>query len=170
MTKLAFKQIHISHAELKELVSYDAETGVISWKKPRTKVSVGTECGTVKPNGYRVIAIMGHLYRAHRLAWFYQTGEWPETEMDHINGVRSDNRFSNLRLASRSQNGFNKAIRKDSKVGHKNVISYPNWGIHYARFQVRGTTHSFGPFKTVDEAAAVAIEKRIELHREFAHH
>src|SRR6202035_4009666 len=101
-------EILLTAERLREFIHYDPLTGVFTWlvlpvcRGPRfvgrgpNQVRVGGIAGCVsKSNGYRRIKIGGHPYCAHRLAWLYMTGTWPKDEIDHINRVRSDNRFCN---------------------------------------------------------------------------
>jgi hypothetical protein len=96
----------LTQARLKELLHYDPESGAITWaSRPSSRVKVGMLAGKVHPTqGYRQVRADKSLYYAHRLAWLYMTGEWPAADVDHINHVRDDNRWSNLRGATRSQN------------------------------------------------------------------
>lgn len=162
-------QPRITVSELKELINYDPDTGEIRWKKGRPGASSGNLAGTLKPSGYVIVLIKRKLYRAHRIAWFYMTGEFPTKEIDHINGNKSDNRFCNLRLADKTQNNWNKKVRKDSKVGIKNVLYFPNFKKYYVRINANKQKHQFGPFDTIEEAAKVAEAQRAVLHAEFAH-
>ena len=168
--KIYEKQQFLNQSSLKELVLYDPETGIFVWKKGRAGASAGKKIGCLKPSGYIVALVNGKLHRLHRLAWLYTTGEWPKHEIDHINGNRSDNRFCNLREATKAQNNWNKKVRKDSKVGVKNVIYYPKWGAYYVRITANKITQNFGPFKTKDEAEKVSLEKRKEIHGDFSSH
>jgi len=161
------KQAFLNQELLKELVDYNPDTGVFAWKKIRRGVSCNKKVGTVKPNGYIVVLINRKLYRLHRLAWLYMTGKWPDNEIDHINGNRADNRFCNIRQATKAENNWNKKVRKDSTTGIKNVLYYPNYQTYYVKITANNVSHSFGPFKTKDEAASVAKEKRIEIHKNF---
>jgi len=96
----------MNQEQLTQLAHYDPETGVFT---RLCGVKRGHPAGSVKPNGYvRINFGRGPLYAAHRLAWLYMTGEWPKHQIDHINRVRSDNRFCNLRDVSVSLNALNK--------------------------------------------------------------
>jgi len=88
----------LTQQRLKELLHYDAETGRFTWLKSRQCVKAGAPAGSVhKDKGYVNIRVDLRLYRAHRLAWLYAFGSWPTAELDHINGIKTDNRLSNLR-------------------------------------------------------------------------
>lgn len=95
-------------AELMALLAYDPATGAFVWRVRRGNHAVaGSEAGFVHPSGYRYIRVLGRRYSAHRLAWLYVFGFWPKQQIDHVNGVRSDNRISNLREVSQRENAQN---------------------------------------------------------------
>ena len=104
MAKTLEDDFPLVHANLLEIMDYDKETGVFTWKKQRRGVRVGVPLGTCNGYGYLRITVLGQSYYAHRLAWFYVHGEWPSDEIDHINSIRKDNRICNLREATTSEN------------------------------------------------------------------
>ena len=107
---------------LREVLSYNPETGSWVWAKTLSIRRVaGCIAGDVKPNGYRFIGIDGHRYRAHRLAWFYMTGEWPPMQIDHWDNNRSNNAWRNLRLATNKNNQANSRRPKNNTSGFKGV-------------------------------------------------
>jgi len=102
---------------LREVLHYDPETGAWTWLvAPRKGRSyVGQRAGALKDDGYRIIGIDGVRYRSNRLAWLYMTGAWPEADVDHRDRAsRGDDRWTNLRAATRSQNQGN-AIGKGKR-------------------------------------------------------
>jgi hypothetical protein len=111
----------ITQERLKELLSYDPDTGVFIWKIRKGRCAAGTIAGrnlnTTRGKTYRIIVIDRRHYYAHWLAWMYAHGMFPAVEMDHINGNGSDNSISNLRPVTRSQNMKNTRLRKDNKSG-----------------------------------------------------
>lgn len=108
----------VTRERLIELLNYDPETGIFFWKKPTASwLRCGDLAGSATKDGAVRIKIDGRLYLAHRLAWLYFYGDWPERCIDHINRDRSDNRISNLRLASRVENGQNSNVQKNNKSG-----------------------------------------------------
>ena len=94
----------ITQDDLKSLLTYDPDTGEFRWRFSRPRCAKGALAGTASYHGYTVIKINGRSYRAHRLAWLYEYGRWPNGELDHINRRRSDNTIANLREVSRFVN------------------------------------------------------------------
>src|SRR5690348_8622850 len=109
----------LTQERLRECLSYEPRMGDFTWHKSRCRVKVGDMAGTPHPDGYVQINIGGRLYLAHRLVWLHVYGEWPIAYLDHINGVRDDNRLINLRPATHSQNKANSRCRRDSRSGLK---------------------------------------------------
>lgn len=115
--------MELTQKELKRLLNYDPETGFFWWKvRPSNNIYVGDRAGHVQETkGYRNIHIKGKLYKAHRLAWLYCYGAFPEGNLDHINRDRDDNRISNLRVAPGSLNNYNSGISRNNTSGVKGV-------------------------------------------------
>lgn len=102
-------------------------------------------------HGYWQISVFGVRYKAHRLAFLYMTGAWPVADVDHINRIRDDNRWKNLREATRAQNVANAPARKNSRSGVRGVCLTPKgWK---AQIKVSGKNKHIGYFKSVDAAA-----------------
>jgi AP2 domain. len=160
----------ISHIELKELFEYRPETGEFICLTQRAKRSrVGSVAGSLdRSTGYHRIRIGAHTYSTHRLAWLYVTGEWPQHELDHINGERADNRWQNLREATHQQNAFNRKLRSDNSSGHRRVRWNKQCG-KWQAFCTRAGKHThLGLFATLEEAVAARDAAEAELaHREF---
>ena len=158
----------IERSELMRLVDYDPETGVFTWKvKTCRKVLVGKKVGSLNRLGYVQIKINKVFYYGHRLAWFCFYGQWPEQEIDHINGNPSDNRIINLRLANRSQNNQNRGARVDCASGIRGVMRRKDTGRWKAEIRVNKKSISLGCFDSIESAAAA---RRIAEQKYFTHH
>ena len=127
----------LTQAKLKSLINYNPVTGEFS----RAGYA---KCGTLTYQGYLAIQVAGKRYYAHRLAWFYMTGKWPEDEIDHKNRIRNDNRWENLREADRYLQSTNRSGYKWAIRG----ISYQKGGWN-ARI---GRKHYVGRFKCLGKA------------------
>lgn len=136
---------------LKSVLSYDQLSGIWTWLvEADLKTNIGDTAGSVCPDGYLVIGINNKIYRAHRLAWLYMTGEWPEFELDHENRIRNDCRWVNIREASRQQNMRNATVKSNNKSGIKGIRRRHNkWE---SRIKVNGKAIALGSFSSAEEA------------------
>lgn len=151
----------ITQFELKQILTYDSKTGLFHNKE-------GSIVGHRNPLGYVRIYIKSKLYSASRLAWLYETGEWPKKEIDHINGVRDDNRFDNLREASRSQNCYNKSLMSNNTSGHKGVSWRKSGSCWQAIITVNKKQKHLGYFSDLNEAIEARKKAEKTYHGEFA--
>ncbi len=119
---------------LKERLQYCCETGLFTHKTNTTRKRIGDLAGYSHSRGYRHIMVYGKEYKAHRLAFLYMEGSIPD-EVDHINRIRDDNSWSNLRPADRVLNTQNVGVRKDNKHGVRGLSQKPCGGWLY-RHQV----------------------------------
>lgn len=152
---------------LRELVSYDAESGVFTRIKTdrRNTRYLGpiphNPCG----NGYAYIGVEGKRYPAHRLAWLYVQGRWPDDDIDHINGNRTDNRLSNLRAVSREVNNQNRRkTRSNNKCGLMGVSWHTHSRCWRARIMIRGKEIPLGHFDSKEQAYAAYLDAKRSLH------
>lgn len=162
---------HLTQEYLKSLLHYSAETGVFTWCVTRARsgaAPAGACAGHVHHSGYRVIKIDQHKYQAHRLAWLYTHGEFPPHDIDHINGLRGDNRIVNLRPATRMQNSMNRDKNKNNTVGYKCVIF--RRGAYEASTSIGGRRKHVGSFKTIENAVTAQRLAEAIHWGEFARH
>jgi len=153
---------------VRELLSYDAETGAFTWLKTASnRRKQGEIAGCLcKRSGYVLIGYRGRIYKASRLAWLYVHGEWPSGVIDHINGNRADDRISNLREATQGQNVRNRGKQKNNSSGFKGVSAHQ--GKWVARLTIDGKTIRASGFDT-PELAANEYSKMARLyHGDFA--
>lgn len=156
--------MELTQSELQETLSYDPETGLFHWKKPRKKVVVGAVAGTTDKNGYRVIKLQQRLYFAHRLAWLYVYGRWPDGLIDHRDHDPGNNRISNLRECNNSQNQQNRrGADRTSKTGVLGVS--PQVNMFIATICAEGRQIYLGHFQTVEEASFAYQEAKKAYHR-----
>lgn len=158
----------LTHRRLLQVLRYDPETGKFFWKiRAARRIHVGDEAGA-DHEGYVVISLDGTEYRAHRLAWFYTTRRWPRRDVDHRNLIRNDNRWDNLRNASRRQNCQNRPLAKRNKVGIKGVVYRKDAKKFRAVIKVNGKYTHLGYF-TEAKAAGEAYKRAAAKHfGEFA--
>lgn len=170
------KKQRASAEQLRELLHYDPATGVLTWK-PRdislfkskrdwliwnTRFAGKQAMTATNEHGYFVGRVFRVLYKAHRVVWAIVHGNHPK-EIDHINGVRSDNRLANLRDVDRSNNMRNAARRKDNSTGVTGVSVSKATGKYRAQINTGETYISLGYFDTVAKAAAARKEAEAAL-------
>lgn len=158
----------ITHEELKMRFNYDPDTGHFTRLVQGNGKWAGQIAGCTMRNGYVKIEINKHPYLAHRLAWFYVHKEWPKTNIDHVNRDPSDNRISNLRLATASQNGCNRKGKAGSRSGVKGVHWQPQARRWRSAIAINGQSKHLGYFDTIDEARAAYADAAFRLHGVFA--
>ena len=122
--------------------------------------------GSLHWTGYRYVTVLGCAYPEHWLVWFYVKGVWPRAFLDHRNGVRDDNRWSNLREASRKQNNENARTRKDNKTGTRGVCWDNTEGKWRAYLYHNKKQINLGHFHEIEEArlARLAAERKFFTH------
>jgi hypothetical protein len=160
----------ITQEELKELLNYNPETGIFTWKvSPARQVFFGDIAGTKRKDGYIQIKVKNELILSHRLAWIYMYGYLPKY-IDHINGQRDDNRIINIREVSNQQNSLNSKISKNNTSGIKGVYWDKSRNKWVARLFVNGQCKFFKRFDDIDLAKLVIEEVRIKYHGKYANH
>jgi hypothetical protein len=159
----------------RDRLSYDPLNGVLTWIKPVAKrIKVGDSVTGVSGDGsiHTTITINGKhkFFKAHQLAWLMTTGHLPVKHIDHINGVKTDNRWCNLREATISECLCNTGKRKDNTSTFKGVTFWPKRNKFKAQITLNGKYHYLGIFRTAEEAYAAYCKAAKALHGEFANH
>lgn len=169
----------LTQDRLKQLLNYDPGTGKFTWKaRPITAENsrtdnvwntrfAGKSSGWARADGYLGMTVDRKKHQAHRLAWLYVYGAFPVGDLDHKNGVRSDNAIGNLRESSRSQNTANGKVRVTNKIGLKGV-SQINGGRFYARVNRGSRRFYLGSYDTAEAAHAAYCYAAQKLFGEFS--
>jgi hypothetical protein len=160
---------------VRSILDYDPNTGVFRWRVRADRAknwntrNAGKVAGTTHPDGYILIQIeKGAHYGAHVLAWLYMMGEWRPGGVDHLHGLRGDNRFSELRAATSVDNGCNKTMQKNNRTGIIGVwfnMQRGKWEASISR-DGRRVWRKF--FPTLEDAASARHSALAEIHGEFA--
>lgn len=166
---------------VRSILDYDPETGIATWrpKPPRTRLDrtfntrfAGKAAGSRhKTYGYLCVGINRRVYYLQQIIWLHYYGEWPALLVDHSDGDRVNNRITNLRLATYSQNGRNRGMQANNTSGYKGVC-FDAYGLRIKRWMASiydGKYHIYlGRFATREEAAAAYREAALRLHGEFS--
>lgn len=155
----------LTQARLKELLHYDPETGIFTWRVIKSnKISSDLIAGTAHSQGYISIGIDRKHYLAHRLAFLYMQGSWPINDVDHKNGKRNENVWKNLRQSTRTLN------LENQRAAHKNNIYSGLLGAYkcrnrwQAKIQTKGQCIFIGAFATAMEAHLAYVDAKRKLH------
>lgn len=140
----------LTRERLRELLGYDPESGIFVWRAHRRNGRNGTKAGRVTRKGYVRITVDGKSYAAHRLAWLYTNGVLPDMQIDHINGVRADNRLQNLRLATQTQQNMNRAPNKNKTT--KGITWHARRNRWQAQIMLGGKNHYLGLYSSPEMA------------------
>ena len=157
----------LTQARLREVLEYSPESGAFIWKLSMSSTGLkGSEAGVIASNGYVKIRVDGRLYLAHRMACLYMTGDWPADLIDHIDGKRSNNAWSNLRNANKSENAQNlrKAQSNNKSTGMLGVYRSgkgDRWG---AQITINGVNHRPSFHDTPEAAHQAYLKLKMELH------
>lgn len=146
-----------------DFIDYNPETGIAIWKKRTSnRIVVGRQVGSLAKTGYLETQVNGVRILVHRMVWELMNGEIPlGYQIDHINGVRTDNRLSNLRVVSPSGNSMNSAMRSNNTSGHVGVCWAAKDNAWLARIGVCGREVFLGNFKNLDDAVKARKEAEI---------
>ena len=148
----------ITQERLKSLLTYDPDTGNFA------RVKTGAHAGKVHKNGYVRVSVCDKLYLAHRLAWFYTHGKWPDSCIDHINRKRDDNRIANLRVVSKSENQHNRSINQNNKSGRTGVNWFAPKQRWRAYIKINGRIKHLGWFQNLPDAIAARASAEKTYH------
>ena len=166
-TKASSEGIALTQERLRYLLHYDPETGDFKWRFLRGGVREG-KCGRVNHWGYREICVDKKLYRAHRLAFLYMTGEFPTKDVDHINRNKGDNRWRNLREVTMSQNMCNVPLKPSNTTGFIGVVWDKDRNKWRAQIRVNGKKTNLGRFDNVEDAIKAHDQAAADAFGEFA--
>ena len=152
---------------LRQLFHYDPHSGIITWKvSTSNRVKVGQEAGCITVQGYRSINVKNRRIPAHRIAYAIFYNEWPDDEVDHINGARHDNSIKNLRCVSSTENRQNTKIYSNNKSGQIGIFwnkKNKNWR---ARITVNKKVIEIGSFKKIEDA----VKARKDAEAKYGFH
>lgn len=163
----------ITQTYLKSILDYNPQTGVFVWKKfvgkkRNIKRYIGKIAGGKDNLGRMQIRLNDKYHRLHRLAWLYIYGNWPDGHIDHINMDQSDNRISNLRIATRSQNQCNRGIQTNNTSGFKGVSFSKLHNKWHSYIKIEGKRKHIGLYKSKMAAYFAYCYEAKKLHGDFA--
>lgn len=156
---------------IREYLAYNPDTGLFRWLKYRCQTAhPGATAEGVDRKGYKLVGWEGVNYRAHRLAWWFVYGVMPSSQIDHINGIRNDNRISNLRLADDFEQNHNRKKPITNTSGVKGISWSRPHNAWVARVTYKGKRYQIGYFTDIKKAEKSLCELREILHKEFCNH
>jgi hypothetical protein len=158
-----------SYEKIAKILDYNPKTGKF-FRKLNTSPNgrIGEVKGYITGRKYRKTSVGGIQFYDHQLAWLLFYLKWPETQIDHINGNRQDNRILNLREVTVSQNALNRSYQANSKTKHKCVHWKPDKKKYRVKIGICGKYHHIGYFKSLDEAIGARDKAIKKLHGKFA--
>lgn len=159
----------LSAHRLRSILHFDPSTGIFTWLNYRGGTArAGSVAGHVNAHGYVKITVDGKEKSAHRLAFLYMNGSEPPYDVDHINGVRHDNRWVNLRAATESENSQNqKRAKVNNSTGFLGVAPEARTGgriVYRAQIRVDGTDTKLGYYDTPEDAHSAYLRAKRVLH------
>lgn len=156
------KEAKLNQKQLKEILHYNPESGVFTWiKKTARNIRIGSIADNIDTeNGYSRINIYEESYKAHRLAWLYMSGEWPEAQIDHEDHIRHNNKWLNLRKATHQENSKNRSLNKNNTSGCAGVCFSKNRNKWRSYIKINGALISLGSF--IDKFDSICARKSAE--------
>jgi hypothetical protein len=152
----------------KQQLIYDPDTGEFTWSVAKPRIHVGMSAGNRTRKGYVVLELNGRQYKAHNLAWAMHYGYWPKAFVDHINGVRHDNRIANLREATGTDNARNRALSRNNVSGVSGVTWRDSHKAWCARITVNNKRLHLGYYGSLDDARAARYAAERQYYGVFA--
>lgn len=162
------KKTRLNQEYLHSILRYNLETGLFEWMVSRSGIK-RKMAGHHRSDGYHSIVIDGKEYLSHRLAFLYVNGMWPKEEVDHINGIKDDNRWENLRECTKSQNGANRGLQENNTSGYRGVYWHKTKKKWRAVIRKQGKRYYLGEFFCPKVAAKVYNAAAIKHHGPFAY-
>jgi HNH endonuclease len=169
LARLDMPSYDITAEQLRALFDYNSETGDFKWRASNgRRIRAGERAGSLHTNGYLTCKMSGQTYLVHRLIWMHVHGVWPDV-IDHINGVRSDNRLLNLRSVNTKNNVQNRLnASKNNASGLPGAHWIPARGKWSSILYYDGKQHRLGYFETAIEASAAYLKEKRLRHPGFA--
>lgn len=162
------KEPPFSLSYLRRILRYEPETGYLFWRERRNGVNIHKPAGNVNQKGRAVIKIDGKTYQQSIVIWFYMTEYWPSLEIEHQNKQKTDNRWNNLREATRSENMANSPVQARSRTGLKGVTIHSQSGKFVANIRVNYKLIYLGIYETKEEAGAAYERAALKYFGSFA--
>lgn len=156
-------KVDITANLVRERLNYDQETGVFTWRTSPHPSKVGKVAGGLDAHGYLQLNLYGKVVKVHRLAWLYVYGDWPDGHIDHINGIRTDNRLCNIRVVTNAINCQNKVAPLPSNKSGFLGVSW-NRGAWRASIQLNGKSIHIGRFSSPSAAHDAYIKTKRLIH------
>lgn len=152
--------------DLRQLFSYNPETGSLVWLRSTSRrVRVGDKAGSRRNSGeWLAVGLCGRKVPVHRVIWAIQTGEWPSSLIDHVDGNGANNTWSNLRLATRGENQQNRAVGRNNTSGFTGVFWDDDRQRWLSMIKVGGKVHRLGRFESKQDAAGAYAAAKKRLH------
>ena len=154
---------------INKYLRYYPDTGLFTWRiSPNQGILPGSVAGSLTKDGYVEIRFKRKKYKAHRLAWFVTYKKWPVGHIDHINGVKKDNRLVNLRDSNYTENQANRGKQLNNTSGYKGVYKHSKSNKWEAKIGVSGRSKYLGLFDTPEEAHEAYKKAAKNFFGEFA--
>ncbi len=158
----------LTATRLRELLTYDPASGELRWRTVVGHVEAGSVAGGITRRGYRVLSIDGSKYLAHRIAYLFMVGEFPKLQIDHVDCDKSNNKWDNLRQASRSQNMANRIRFASNTSGYKGVSWCRRESKWMASIRLNKKNTHLGRFDSPEAAHAAYVAAAHQKFGQFA--